>query len=95
MAVAYITEYGSAGAERTQIAAAPAVTSQTVAIGVEAKSAAFKGATRFIRVHVDAICSIAIGQSPTATTSDARMSADSTEYFAVNPGDKISVISNT
>lgn len=95
MATAYITEYGGTGAERAQIAAAPAVASQTVAIGSEAKSAAFNNNTRLIRVHVDAICSVLIGPSPTATTSSARMAADSTEYFGVNPGDKISVISNT
>lgn len=95
MAVAYITEYGSAGAERTQVAAAPPVASQTVLIGSEAKSAAFNNGTRIIRVHVDAVCSILIGANPTATTSSARMAADTTEYFSVNPGDKISVISNT
>jgi hypothetical protein len=95
MATAYITEYGGAGAERTQVASSPAITSQTVAIGSEAKSAAFNSQTRIIRVHVDAICSILIGLSPTATTASARMSANSTEYFGVNPGDKISVISNT
>jgi hypothetical protein len=95
MATAYITEYGGTGAERAQIAAAPAVASQTVAIGTEAKSAAFNNNTRLIRVHVDAICSILIGSNPTATTASARMSADSTEYFGVNPGDKISVITNT
>lgn len=95
MATLYLTEYGSVGSERTQIAQTPCVAMQTVAIGVEAKSAVFKPSTRFIRVHVDAICSIVISSSPTATTSDTRMSADSTEYFGVNPGDKLSVISNT
>lgn len=69
-----------------------------VVVGSEAKSAAFAATTKFIRVHTDAICSIAY--SPTAapvaaTTANARMAANSTEYFAVNAGDKLSVIANT
>jgi hypothetical protein len=95
MATLYLTEYGSAGEQRTQVAQTPRVAMQTVAIGAEAKSAAFKPSTRLIRVHVDAICSIVISSDPTATTSDSRMAAGDTEYFGVNPGDKLSVISNT
>lgn len=96
-AVCYITEFRAlTPAEPTgaQIAKAPAIAEQTVAVGAEAKSAAFNNATRFIRLHCDAIASFKIGTSPTATTSSARTPADATEYFGVVPGDKISIILN-
>lgn len=98
MAVAYITELRDIGFVDhggMQVAQWPRVTKQTVAIGAEAKSAAFNTATRYIRVQVDAICSYDIATSPTATTTDARLPADAIEYMAVNAGDKISFISNT
>lgn len=67
-----------------------------VAIGVAAQSAVFAANTRLIRVHADAICSVLLGSNPSATvsTADARMAANQTEYYQVNPGDKIGVISN-
>jgi hypothetical protein len=75
----------------------PPLAEQTVAIGAEAKSSAFNASTRYVRIHVDAICSILFGTSPTATTSKKRLAANQTEYFAVPPGQsfKVSVISNT
>lgn len=98
MAVVYITEFAAiANVTGANIAMMPPIAQQTVAIGAEADSSAFNAATRYIRVHADAICSISVGVTPTATTSMLRMSADSTEYFAVplNAGYKLSVISNT
>lgn len=98
MAVAYISEFAAlANVDGCNIAMMPPLAQQTVAIGAETDSSAFNASTRFIRVHVDAVCSIAIGLTPTATTSMLRMSADSTEYFAVplNAGYKISVITNS
>lgn len=79
-----------------QIGNEPAVVNQTpVAVGAEAKSAAFNTKTRFVRLHTDAICSVAFGTVPTATTDDARMAANQTEFFGVRGGDKVSVIANT
>lgn len=98
MAVAYITEFAGMGTTSTgvaPIAKYPSIANQTVAIGAEANSSAFNPATRFIRVHVDAICSIDIALNPTATTSMARLAANQTEYFSVFPGHNISVITNT
>lgn len=63
--------------------------------GSHAESAAFRPETKVIRVNVDTSCSIAFGSAPVATTNNRRMSAGQTEYFPVNGGDKISVISNT
>ncbi len=100
MATLYISEYSAAGMTGgpglLQAAVEPGVTTQAVAIGgVSAQSAAFGATTRFVRLHTDAICSIAFGTSPTATTAKARMAANQTEYFAVKPSDKVAVISNT
>lgn len=63
--------------------------------GSNAESTAFGPNTSLIRVHTDAICSILVGVSPAATTGNARMAANQTEYFAVQGGQQISVISNT
>lgn len=102
MAVLYITEFPKqahqwAGDEA--IAAPHAedgkyIEQTPLAVGAETKSAAFNGATRLIRVHTDAICSIAIGSNPTATTNHMRLAANQTEYFGVKPGEKLSVIAN-
>jgi hypothetical protein len=98
MAVLYITEFAAiANVSGAPIAMMPPLAEQTVAIGAEADSSAFNSRTRYIRVQNDAICSIAIGATPTASTTTMRLAADSTEYFAVptNSGYKLSVITNT
>lgn len=98
MAVMYITEYSDfALSNGAVIPQEPPTAEQTVAIGVEAKSAAFQNNTRIVRLHCDAICSVEFGTAPTATTSKARMAANETRTVLVNPGSafKVSVISNT
>ena len=98
MAVIFITEFAAlANVTGCNIAMMPPLAEQTVAIGAETDSNAFNAHTRFIRVHNDAICSIAIGLTPTASTTTMRLPADSIEYFAVplNAGYKLSVITNT
>jgi hypothetical protein len=92
----YIDEYAQQSVVTYPAAQAPPITSQTVAIsGTAASSSAFNTATRLIRITCDVVCSFLIGTTPTATTSNARMSAGQTEYFVVQPGFKISVISNS
>jgi hypothetical protein len=55
----------------------------------------FSSATKAIRVHTDAICSIAIGTNVVgATTSNMRLAANQTEYFFVNAGDQLASTSN-
>ena len=99
MATLYVAEFQSVGGTGnfvTQAAQTPADAEYTVAIGaVSAQSQAFGANTRFIRVHTDAICSITFGANPTATTSKPRLAAGNTEYFAVIPGQKLAVITNT
>jgi hypothetical protein len=99
MASLYLTEYGDAMRGHIGVAQGPAIKAQKLTIGSEVKSTAFTENTRIIRVHVDAICSVligpVIGTAPLAAVTDARMAADTTEYFGVNAGEKLSVITNT
>jgi hypothetical protein len=98
MAKVYIAEFETmpnVPGGGAQIAPLPPIAEQTVNITTETDSNAFNVNTHFIRVHADAICSIAAGAAPTASTSTLRLAADQTEYFAVQPGHKLSVITNT
>jgi hypothetical protein len=99
MATLYITEFSSTilmhgrGGTAGQY---PAIAEQTISIGgASTQASPFNSNTTIIRVHTDAICSIEIGVSPTATTSKARLAANQTEYFGVSGGHIIAVISNT
>ena len=98
MATVYIAEFENMGSSQSgspQIAAMPPLVEQTVAITTETDSSAFNAKTRFIRVHADAVCSIAVGAAPTASTTTMRLASGQTEYFGVQPGHKLSVITNT
>lgn len=99
MATLYIAEFGNVATLNAvaQIVPMPPLVQQTVAIGASAAaSSVFNIATRAIRVHTDSICSIAVGTpGATATAVMMRMAADQTEYFGVQAGQLISVISNT
>ncbi len=100
MAKLYISEYVELASINTKwlmIAKEPSVVEQTpVAIGGGSlQSAAFNAKTRYVRIHTDAICSILFGANPTATADSKRLGANHTEYFAVKPGDKVAVITNT
>lgn len=97
MAKLYVTEFAGAGQNHMQVAqAAPIVEQTPVVIGAGSlQSAAFDAATTVVRIHTDAICSLAFGTNPTATTSTMRMAADQTEYFSVKFGQKVAVIANT
>ena len=103
MATLYVAEFERPRNQWVDIANAPPVVEQTVAIGGSSTQIANAfggtGGTQFrtalIRVATDSICSIAIGANPTATTSNMRMAANSVEYFSVMPNHKIAVITNT
>lgn len=99
MAVLYITEYAElAQSQGNPVAAGeePAIATQTVAIGgASTPSAAFNAATRFVRLHTDAICSVTFGITPVATTASPRMAANQTEFFGAISGFAVAVIANT
>jgi|SRR5215831_18549384 len=101
MATLFITEYQTAASDQGR--ALPLghgfpVAKQVLGVGgVATQSQPFSKYTHFVRLHADTICSYLVGTAaspPTATTSDARMAANQTEYFGVDPGMLISVIAN-
>ena len=99
MATLYISEYARMGVSadgQSVPIAGELVGKQTRSLsGSSAQSAAFAKQTRYVRLHTDAVCSFLIGDNPTATTSDARLAADQTEYFEVRPDQKVAAITNT
>lgn len=60
-----------------------------------AESAAFAATTRYILFTCDGIHSWTIGSAPAAATTDMRFPADTVYHIGVQPGDKISFITNT
>lgn len=96
MATADISEYASLARDSlgniVMAGAEPSVADQQLAIGSEVKSAAFKG--NYVRIHVDAACRILFGPNPTASSASKRMAANTTEYFGVAPGHKVSIITS-
>lgn len=97
MAKLYVTEFGGGAYNDFPCAIAPPLVDQTpVVIGAGSlQSAAFDAATTIVRIHTDAICSIAFGTNPTATANTMRLAANSTEYFSVKFGHKVAVITNS
>lgn len=99
MANVYVTEFGriaSGVPTAIPVGQAPEILTQLVAIGAGSlQSVAFGPSTKLIRVHTDAVCSVAIGVNPTAVAGSMRMAAGQTEYFAVTGGLKIAAITNT
>jgi len=73
----------------------PAAIEQNVEIsGGSLQSEPFGENVRFVRIHAEASCSLLFGADPVATTDVKRMPAGATEYFGVQPGLKLAVISN-
>lgn len=96
----YVSEYFTqpiiGNGQMGGVASEPSVATQKITMsGTSAQSSAFNAATKFVRLHADAVCSVAFGSNPTAAATSARMAANTTEYFGVNPGDKVAVITNT
>lgn len=97
MALCFIEEYLTSQAKLSgQVAQEPSNTSQTplVIAASSSQSAPFGANTYMIRVHVDAIASVAIGPNPTAVITNKRFAKDQTEYFGVLPGHSLAVIAN-
>ena len=99
MAVVDITEYTDlaiAGKGHLVMAGQePCIRNQQVAIGASsAQSTALSDVTRFVRIHAEATCRIAIGSNPTASSASMRVGAGGTEYLGVLPGLKIAVIAS-
>jgi hypothetical protein len=102
MAVLFVTEFARQARDASGygmvVGEEPPAAQQTVAIGATStQSAAFNAATRFVRLHADAVCSVEFGASPTATATSRRLAANQTEYFGIPPNGtyKVAVITNT
>ena len=100
MAILDITEYQElALAGRGHLVMSgqePALLNQQLVIGgTSTQSSAFADTTRFVRLHADVACRVAIGATPTASSASMRIGAGGTEYLGVRPGLKIAVISTT
>jgi len=92
MAKIYISEHVES---RYNSAEEPPLAEQAFTFSASTQSVAFHVAVGVIRVHTDSVCSIKIGENPTATTDNKRMAANSTEYFAVRGGHKLAAVTNT
>src|SRR5262245_65087866 len=75
----------------------PPIAEQKVSIGMNSTTAdnAFGTRTKFVQLSTDAICSVAFGPSPVATSSNQRLPANTIVFKGVNPGDFIAVITNS
>jgi len=95
MALLYISEFNTlGGGARFPVQGAqqtPVATQQVNFGGGATASNTFNDLTNFVRLHTDSICSIKFGTAPVASTSDARMAANQTEYYSVAPGSKLKV----
>lgn len=79
------TQYWGAGRLETHQSVAYTGTAGTITNAVAA--GIFK-----VRVVVTTAAFVKIGNSPTATSSDVYLAADSPEYFTITPGMKVSAI---
>lgn len=97
MATLYITEFADVNATMgTLIPKQPPNAEQTVAIGgTTTSSSAFAQNTQYVTLSPDAICSISIAATPTATAAKMRMIAGEKITFQVPQGAKVAVITNT
>jgi len=96
MSTLFISEFTANSQRDFGRAKMPSNVDQTVTIGAtSAQSSAFQASTNLIRVVADATCAIAIGANPTATATNLFLPANVVEYFEVQPGNKIAVITAT
>lgn len=70
----------------------PVLTQTPLAFDGSVQSAAFAATTWLVRLHPTEDCHVIFAASPTATTSEMFLPADTTEYFDVMPGQKLAAI---
>ena len=101
MGILYITEFADEGRDANgnlaPVAMMPPIAQQAITFTTSTQSAVLNAQTRLVRLHTDSICSVRAAVNPTAVTTDARLAANQTEYFAVPAGSglKIAAIANT
>ena len=104
MALLYIRSYSGMGRDLMgqviQTGLEPCLDDRTLLISGAAATttAALNSSAKFVRISTDSIVSVKFGTASTvvATTTNARMAANSTEFFALDrPGLWLSCILNT
>ena len=98
MASVYITEHYApklVAGNMLPAVSMPPIAEQKITIGASTQSSAFNALTQVVGIHAEAVCSVAFGADPTATSANRRLAANSTEYFEVTAGHKVAVITNT
>lgn len=96
----YVAEYAGTQFQGGNVTSPPQEIShdQVVAFNTATQSSAFQATTNLIACYVDSLtpCSVAVGVNPTATTTNKRLPSNSGPHFlGVQPGWKISAVSNT
>ena len=97
MTKVYVSEYAVlplAINGQPQIAAEPPLASQVIDYTAGVATVTLGAQTRYVRLQNDSICSMSF-TGTAATASDARSPAENIEYKGVQPGSKISAITNT
>jgi hypothetical protein len=97
MTKVYVSEYSTipnVGGVTVQIPSEPPLATQVIDYTSGVAAITLGTGTHYVRLNNDSICSISF-TSTNATTSDARSPADTIEYKGVQPGSKISAITNT
>lgn len=96
MSEAYITEYPELQQDTLGrdmlVGKGRGLQNRATFTGTPGLSTTFAADMHIIRLHVNAACHIAFGTAPVATTNDAKLAANQTEFFSIIPGDKISLI---
>lgn len=101
MATLHVTEFVGQGESQNRYngemsaAKVPGTANNNVTYTTSAQSSAFNAGTNLVRIMTEVDVYIAFGSNPTATTSDIKMLADTAEYFAVSPGDKVAAYDGT
>jgi hypothetical protein len=94
MTKVYVSEYGTLPTANLQVAPEPPLATQIIDYNAGVASITLGAATHYVRLQNDSICSMSFTATNAATT-DARFPADTIEYKSVQPGSKISAITNT
>lgn len=78
-----------------QIGAVPPLLHENLANGASpVNSSVMPDNVRLVRIATDAKIRVAIGVNATAGANDMLMHANSTEYFSIRPGDRVSVVNS-
>jgi len=99
MAIVDIEEFAASGfiTGPVPVGVQPSNTTQRVTTSASSQqTSAFQANTNMVRLHTDGIIAYKFGTNPTVVAAtDARMSANVTEYHAVTPGLKVALITST